>query len=90
MWRWPKAEAMGPIGLLIALPYLGYVLFRLARQYKLELGKHAAFQSGDEVLSGPIVGLQGDRCTIRTTRGDIAINRYDILTMVADPRPHQS
>ncbi len=77
-FRWPKAEAFGPIGMLIGLPYFGWMLYRAIRPLKLAVGMRAYFLREHEVISGQIVALHGEDCILRNERGDWTVNRYQI------------
>ena len=84
-WRWPKAEAAGPIGLLIGVPYLLYSFYRVARPYQLAVGMRVMFARGEGYLTGVITEMQGDQIKVRTEEGTFEMDRYAVEGTVWAP-----
>jgi hypothetical protein len=85
MWRYPKAEAAGPLFFVIFAPWFLYNVYRVVRPLQLAVGTRVMFMNGNAPYVGIISSMRGDLCTIRTDAGSFEINRHAIDSIVWSP-----
>jgi hypothetical protein len=90
MWRYPKAEAAGPLFFLIFAPWLLYATYRVLRPLELGVGMRVMFMNGNEAVVGLIADIRGDVCTVRTEAGSFEVNRHAIDSVVWGPSVGES
>ncbi|MFO0593619.1 MAG: hypothetical protein U0441_39120 [Polyangiaceae bacterium] len=86
-WRYPKAEAAGPIFAVIGVPWLLFSLYRAAFPYKLAVGTRVMFMNGKEAVLGFITQMEGDSIAVKTEHGSFTMNRYEVTGLVWVPKP---
>lgn len=85
-WHSNKAEGAGWLFSVIAVIWLPFGVYRVAKPLQLAVGVAVVIPVGESAAeSGTIVKMEGDLCTVRTTRGDYEINRYAIISLVHVP-----
>ena len=74
-WRFPQAEAAGPLFLLIGVPWLLYATYRALRPHQVAVGTFVTFGNSNV---GFLAEMQGDICTVTGDGKAYRLNRYEL------------
>ena len=82
-WRFPKAEAAGPLLLLVGVGALVYSVLAFIRTSRpITPGMSVMFDGASGPLVGSVVTVDASSLVVRTTNGDFRIERDAISDIV--------
>ena len=85
-WHSNKAEGATWLFGLISVVWLPFGIYRVIKPLQISVGVDVVIMLGErDSIVGTVVKMEGEQCTVRTTRGDYVVNRYAIVSLVKKP-----